>query len=228
MRIQMEVPMFSRLLLLSCVLTPLCWSQTRMIPHVTSSTGGFSTQILLTNQGAAELSWNLVGYSVSGELVKRVSGTLNAEQTSRVEATELFEAEISHFTIEADENLQVTVAYQAQKDGITGPAHVGETSQQAYRWRLFPGNRVVTWDGIAVVNSGDAATAVTIAQYGSVSGASHIPEALASLPANGKGLHVLSDLLNGEPNTWYEISADQRLGHPAAVGTAHERKAADS
>ena len=130
-------------------------AQRRMVPHLTSPTGGFTSKIVLANQTATTRTYRLSGFTQSGGAETSIEGELAPFQTMTRDAGELFGMNLSHFEIDRADDIAVSVVYQRDRQA-TGPAHVHENATQSRSWRIFPGNDAVTWDGLAAVNTGDA------------------------------------------------------------------------
>ena len=136
-------------------------AQNRMISHVTSSTGGFTTNVILENDSVDAVSVTLTPFDSAGNVLSSVTLELDGRTVIDRSSSDLFDEGVSHFQI--DGNVRVGVHYNFQS-GNGSPAFVTESGEQATRHRLFPGNWDAIFDGIAVVNTGDVATDVWIAQ----------------------------------------------------------------
>ena len=139
------------------------WAQKRMIAHVTSPTGGFTSKLILANLTEASRSYNLQGFNREGTQIATSEGVLDPFETLTGDSDTLFSQQVSHVEITQAEGVHVTVEYQRDREG-TGPAQVHESDRQAALWRIFPGNDEVTWDGIAVVNTGMEIVEITATQ----------------------------------------------------------------
>ncbi|MDJ0838745.1 MAG: hypothetical protein QNK37_19665 [Acidobacteriota bacterium] len=100
--------------------------------------------------------------------------------------------------------------YQAGGSGGS-PAQVPETNIAATEWRLFSGDWGVVWDGIAVVNMGDAAADVTVTQV-TANGKRQTHSLVQSLEPFAKHLALFqSEPFAADPNSYFEIEAAQPL-----------------
>ena len=209
-------------LLLFCLLSLQLSAQSRRIPHITAAGGSFSTHIFIANDTRQQQAVTLNAYNNTGFREAVATRQVAANTIARFSIDELFPRAnaVSHLTIADDSFVSVTISYQA-KTGHSSPAHVNESLKQAGRWGFFPGDPDVAWDGIAVVNTGDAATSVTIdlVDEQGVVHASQTPEVL-QLDKNGKGIYLLSSAFPQMPGTWYEVHADQPLALTALRGDA--------
>jgi len=124
----------------------------RWILHTTSSTGGFSTRVIVLNQAGEATNVSLQPYYRNGEkgIVKELS--LVGHQMIDASLHDLFGAqEVSHFSVYAPSHLSVSVAYKvAEGPGVS--AHINETIQRGREFFFFPGEQDLVFDGIAIVN----------------------------------------------------------------------------
>ena len=106
-------------------------AQMRIIPHVTSPTGGFTTRLIIANTGTQPLEFGLIPYDAEGNLMDRETGSLAAQSTLFLDSEQFFNGQnVSHFGITDQPDLKVSVAYQRIGDN-TGPAHVNEVNLQS-------------------------------------------------------------------------------------------------
>ena len=191
----------------------------RMVPHVTQSGGNFTTEVILANLTDTIQNYDLTAYDSSGNQIGTAQGSVDPNLTLYQPAETLFGSQnVSHFSISEETGVAVTVAYQANIQG-SGPAHVQETSLQAPIWRFYPGNRQVTWDGLAVVNTGNAPTDITVRQIGSGGALLANATPIANLAPNAKGLYVIGGGFQPVADAHYEISATQPLALTTLRGT---------
>jgi len=135
----------------------------RLVGHVTPVGGNFATRVFLANQLDTDQPYALTSYDAGGTMLETVTGSLEAGETMAAQIEHVFPIDgVSHFTVDADPSVQATVSYVAASGG--SPAHLHATATTANRWRIYPGNWALTWDGLAVVNSGGETTDVTIRQ----------------------------------------------------------------
>lgn len=207
------------LLLLVCASFSL--AQTRIIPHVTVTGNGFTTDILLENSSVLNQDIVLTPFSSDGAALTPITMTVPAQSVSQSPTTQVFGGDISHFTIQADDSVKVSAVYDF--DGTGAPAHVPETTDQASSFRIHPGDWSQVFDGLAVVNMGSEATDVWIRQRdfaGNIIQTLPLREALA---ANQKALFVIG-APNGSPFTfnaqsYFEVYGNQMLSVVALRGT---------
>jgi len=182
---------------------------TRVMGHVTSTTGGFETKIIITNPGEAEQSYDMDGYDEAGQLIEKAQGTIAPNQTETADVGEWFGGPVSHFTISAGTDLLVSLQYRRDREGA-GFAQVQAAGHPNRDWRIYPGTPSVTWDGVAVVNRGDQPTDVFASQIDAngslLRGAVKVADAL---PPNGKALYLFASDFDFEPGGVFEFNADQ-------------------
>ena len=185
-------------------------SDVGIIPHITRPGNGFNTQIILANTSSSPQFYELYPYTNDGQPLTAITGSLEPNESITQEVSLLLGSdEVSHFRYNALDSVQVVAIYQADLENA-GPAHVNASSKQAVRWRIYPGNPSVTWDGIAVVNVGGVSSEVKIVQY-SLSG--EVVEQQVVNPAlvpTARQLVVLSAQFQ-EPGAYYEVFSNVPL-----------------
>jgi len=189
---------------------------TRMVPHVTPNTS-FISDFVLANRSNETLPYQLQPYDVAGNALAAVSGSVPAYATQHRTKSDLFgSAPVSHFAIDADQQLVVSISYRAANGG--SPAHLTDVAVQSTRWRVYTGDWGIIWDGFAVVNRGHVATEIGISQIDSA-GNEIATASLGTVAANAKSLAVLAALgFENTPGTHFVIHADQLLAITALRG----------
>lgn len=196
-------------------------AQFRMIPHVTRVGGGFDTTFYLENTEQETGVYQLQAFSMDGRMLGIVSGSIPAGLVQRFTVADLFAstAEVSHVLIlEGTQHIEVSVAY-CKDSGAGSPAHVRESSVQARRWRIFPGDWSVAWDGFAVVQTGDQSADVWVRHYDFRDTLIKSVKFLEALEPASKGLYVLSTDFDDIPDSYFEISSEANLAITALRGT---------
>ncbi len=143
-------------------------------------------------------------------------------QTLIIDKNDFFEnpSSVSHFKIGGDSGTLVSIAYQALTGG--SPGLVYESTVTATAWRLYPGNWDLTWDGFAVVNRSEVSTNVSVIMKNAAGETldERTNEALTSLPANGKGLAIISAMgFTALEKAYFVIRADKPLALIALRGS---------
>ena len=197
-----------------CLLGLLAAAQTRIIPHVTRSGGGFATDLWVENLAVGQNTVTLTPYSQDGQQLEAITPTLDSLETRVMSSAQWFSgAEVSHVVIEGTD-IRVTAAYRLAS-GNPSPAHVPETTNAAHRYRLFAGNWESVFDGIAVVNLGDGPADVRIAQKSLEGEETQVVLAAQALPMMAKALYVIGgpdgssfEILE---DVYYEVYSDQPI-----------------
>jgi penicillin amidase len=223
---KLEVPMF-RCLILACIGLSFCtqaFTQQRIISHVTRAGGGFATEVIIENNAVLDQTITLSPFDEAGNALTAIDIDIAALGVTKTDSTALFadgEA-VSHFLINAPEDVLVKVSYNFA-GGAGSPAQVPETTDQGSIWRIFPGDWSQIFDGIAVVNTGGSATDVWVAQKDFAGNVIQSTRAATALAPNAKGLFVIGSpadsVFTPTPETYFEISGDQKLAITALRGT---------
>ncbi|CAM2065672.1 Cytochrome c domain-containing protein [Sulfidibacter corallicola] len=209
--------------LLSCLLFlgSFAVAQTRMVPHLTRTDGGFDTQVFFTNGTDREAYVLLEAYTEAGESLATVRQTVPAKTTVSQEAQALFGGEraVSHFFIQGDPGIEVRVSYNTQT-GTTSPVHVNESREMGRSWRLMHGTDWTTiFDGFAAVNAGSSSADITIRHLSRSGEELEDAVTIAAVPAKGKIRVVLADHFTEIDGSLFEVSSKNRLGLLVLRGT---------
>ncbi len=193
------------------------YSTGRLLPHLTRPNGGFVSRLLLSNPTSETKTYLLLGYQAEGAEPIAAQGEL-APGTVEVHSptTVFLNDSVAWLVIGGDPQVQVAMSYLADRENA-GPAHVSETRERASRWRVYSGNPSVTWDGLALINTGLEPTDIVLFQKDSDG---HILETEllhANLMSGEKALFVLPALENWDA-VFFEVAADQPLGLLALRG----------
>ncbi len=192
------------------------WAQVRLIPHITRADGGFKTDLILASTDSIDACYLLTAFDSRGQTLEIVEGVVPAGQTIFSPVSSLFESDgISHLMVEGD-GFHLSAVYQSNFEG-GGPAHVGESYRQALRWQLYMGDNTISWDGLAVINTGreHAQIQVRLLDENNMEIDAFYPAELQNLGPNQKGLYVLPASVS---NTRVEIMANQPLALTALRG----------
>ncbi|MCB1052939.1 MAG: hypothetical protein KDC71_20220 [Acidobacteria bacterium] len=192
-------------------------AQTRIIPHVTRPGGGFETQFILENRGTATALNLLNIFNSSGQALGTFDMFILPGTHVLVNASE-YGPDVSHLTIDGDAEIFVTAVYRASKNE-NSPAHIPESRTQSTLWRIFASNWNLTFDGLAIVNTGTAKTNVQLVQkneMGLVIAQTKIIDQLAPM---AKGLYVLAAPFTASDGSSFEIVADQPIAVTALRGS---------
>ncbi|CAM2005288.1 DM13 domain-containing protein [Acanthopleuribacter pedis] len=186
------------------------FAQTRMVPHVTPEGGDFETRFLLVNNSETAQFIELMLFTNDGTLIDTVRRDLEPGET-RVEAPGDLApgAVLSHFVVNNETPIEVTVSYQAAAGGNSA-AHVGTSSRQAFRWRIYPATLGDAIDGLAVVNMDNQQQQVWVRQVG-FDGSEIARARAADLAAKGKGLYLFNSDFTADADSFFEVFADGPL-----------------
>lgn len=214
-----------QVLLLATLFTHVLLAQPRMIAHITQASGGFDTQIHISNSGTVDRSVVLIPFNSAGEALPEVQLTLSAGTTECYVPTDLFGqmADLSHVLLaEGSRDLLVWVAYEDQL-GLGNPAHVTEAQTHSRVWRVFPGDWTQTFDGLALVNTGHDHATITIEQLNFDGQVVAQKSVTADLAPMAKTLYVLGAPAQAKfqalEHTYFQINSDQPLAVTSLRGT---------
>jgi len=200
------------------------WAQSRLIPHLTSSTGGFQSTLILENSSDLPQPYQLQGKTAAGALTISQAGTLQPGQTVWQNAASWLGASAAYLVIQPGtaEAIEISVAYQASS-GVSSAAHLRSTSDYAPRWRLFAGNWDEVFDGVAVINMGSQVTQVTLHQLDGGDAELASLNLIPSLAPGAKALAILgapgNQPIGNRQDVVYEVRSAQPLALTALRGT---------
>lgn len=182
----------------------------RWVAHITSDDGGFDTDVYVHNSAGTAQSVTFQPYSSEGSAMSTVQVDVPANSTERFAKLDLFQSATSHASISGSSDVTVTVGYRARVDNAsTAPIH--EAAPVGTSFTIYPGEWDVLFDGLALVNTGDASanvTATLVADNGNVLQTVNLVQ---NLPPNGKFLNVLEGLLQEEFNATIRVESTQPL-----------------
>ncbi|MDJ0841398.1 MAG: serine hydrolase [Acidobacteriota bacterium] len=204
---------------------PTIWAQQRMICHVTRPAGDFSTTVLVENPNGEAGSITFIPYGVDGAEYDPVTLELVPNGVTKRAAETLFDqvGPVSHFTIDqAGEGVTVSVNYLAAS-GTGSPVHLAESSEQSTNWTFYAGDWDKVYDALALVNTGDEPTRVSLHQI-HFDGRRISGEILTeALPPNSKLLNIVGGPIQSQflprPDCFFELRADQPLAVISLRGT---------
>lgn len=180
-----------------------------VVAHLTRENQGFTTQIIFANTGQETQSFQLYPYESDGKTLPTITRTIEPGVTQTFDAVTLLESSAaSHFRYAAHDDVRVTAVFASVRPDA-GPAHISASQQKANRWRIYPGNNAVGWDGAALLNNSGTPAAVTIAQFNE-EGEVLEEASIGVINPLAKQLVVLSGLFN-QDGAYYDIIADQPL-----------------
>ncbi len=191
---------------------PAATNAQRWIPHLTSQSGGFDTDIFVYNSTSLLKSVTLYPYESSGaELPSRIIA-VNPNTWTRYNKDELLPPEASHLRIGGDTDVLVSVGYRAQRADAT-TAHIHETTLAAKSFKIYPGSWDLINDGFALVNVGEGTAELRLTQIGD-DGEEILPLPITlrtALPRFGKYRGQMDNLIADIPNAVIRIDSTQPL-----------------
>ena len=201
---------------------PLCFAQTGLMVHVTRQNSDFESKLIITNTSPLEQEIILFAYDERGNNVANILGTISQKGEFTFPFSDVFgTAPVSHFEVEAGEEIDITVTYRAKRND-SSPVHVGPTDQAWRSWKIFPGNWAQVWDGFAFFNRGLFPASVEVQQVGA-SGNVRASQTLDFVSSKEKKLFVLSNVFQPMENTHYLVRSDQPLSMLALRGDLSSR-----
>ncbi|MDJ0838672.1 MAG: zinc metalloprotease [Acidobacteriota bacterium] len=194
---------------------------TRWLTHVTRPGGDFTSTLYMNNRGTTESSVTLTAYASNGQAIAGATADLSvpAGGFSSMPMDNVFSQEsLSHIGISGSDDIAVSVGYKAAAvSGAT--AHLNEDNRASTRWYFYPGEQDLVFDGLAVLNAGDAMTPVTV-HFRDTSGRSLSSTTITeSLAPQAKTLAIIGALYENPEGTVVEVSADQPVLIVALRGT---------
>ena len=182
----------------------------RWLAHITSDSGGFSTDILIHNRDEQSQTVSLQPYRADGTALDPIDQTIPGEQTRRFTKTELFPSDTSHIAISGSTTCVVTAGYRANREGAsTAMSH--EASPIGQSFHVYPGEWDVLFDGVALINTGNANATVTLTQIGDDGQARQTVILAENLAPNAKYLGLFEGLIPEDVDTIIKIESNQPL-----------------
>lgn len=183
----------------------------RWLPHVTSSTGGFETEIYLTNPGTSDQNLVLRGYDQGGESLGEETVALAGNQRRALVIDELFSGQRpSHVALIGGAQGLMTAAYRVAGDQSVS-AHLAESSSAGRSFLLHLGEADLVFDGIAVVNVGSAPARVTASLVNENGGSTATRDIATDLAVRGKGLADLAAMFGTVERGMVRLESDQPI-----------------
>ena len=188
-------------------------SPDRWLVHYTRDGGGFSTAVRLINTDfAASHTMTLTPYGADGTLL---SGLVRSVEVSPGQASAWTRADldwadqpVSHLTVSGSENVRVSATYQSLAPGAM-PAEANAQAGPATMARLVPVTGSAWFDGLVVVNPGEANATLRITAHDAAGNTLQTTE--RALAAHAKWLDLAASLFeeSGPVDGYYQIDSDQ-------------------
>lgn len=182
----------------------------RWIAHITSETGGFDTDVYVTNSSGSSKTITFHPFDTNGVAQADVNVTVPGDTTQRFAKTDLFTGDTSHARITGESELLATVGYRSRvADSSTAAIH--ENPPVGNGFSLYPGEWNVLFDGFAIVNTGSQATSLTVTQIGDDGQVKAAEVLVESLAPNAKFVGLLEGVIPEDANATIRVEATQPL-----------------
>ncbi len=192
-------------LIITFVVHPL-FAQSRWLVHLTSSNGGFVSELRIVNDGGSDRSYVIQPYQIDGLPLPQVTGQVAGQQTVLMNVSDYLGSSASHARIvSSDADLTFSVDYRVAS-GRGSPATI-QTTGSNREVRFFAGDWQNVFDGIAIVNTSTSPTSVTLSQINRQGQTTNQIMISQSLAANAKTLFVLGGPQGGP----FDRSAGERF-----------------
>lgn len=191
-------------------------SQGRIIPHLTRSSGEFTTQLLVANDEGESVDYEIELVGINGESIAQLTDSLNAGETALLDLDELVPDTGGYARISEHNSVKVSVMYRAKGEN-KAPAQLHETRDSAKRWRIYPGQNQLTFDGAAIVNLGDEDAQLSITTRGFDGSSLSTTTQPEPLQPGHKTLLVFNNQ-HEDVECYYEVVATQPIAFMALRG----------
>lgn len=182
----------------------------RWLAHITSDSGGFSTDLIFHNQADSNETVQLIPYTADGMQLTPVNRTVGAGQTLRFPKADLLPSDASHLAISGSTDCIVSAGYRANRDGAsTSVTH--EAAPIGNAFYVYPGEWNVLFDGVALINTGDSDANITLTQIGDDGQIKQTVTLTEALAPNAKYLGLFEGLIPEDANTIIKIESNQPL-----------------
>ncbi len=184
-------------------------SPDRWIAHVTPDDAPFTTTILASNFSNQENVLTLVPYDEAGDPLPPAALTVLAGESKSVLSQDLFLGQpVSHFGICGPKSTAVTAGYRITgQSGVT--AHALETALVDQEFLAYTGERELVFDGMALVNLGDAPAQVVAVLLDGQGGEVSRVTLHEALPPHGKELAVFDAEFAGAIGVAVRVESSQ-------------------
>ena len=209
---------------LVCSLFLLGFGQTRVIPHITFPISGFETSIHINNLGSTDINYSFQPYNSLGIAQAKATGTVTGNSIINITANDLFANNelITHFVIENTEaDLVVLSSYKLIS--TSSPAYLEESTTQATRYIIYPGDWDLVYDGFGCVNMGSNSASITVKHFDKSSNLLLETNVNSNLVSMGHFAYVIGGPFGSaftlDPEGYFEVSSSQPLSFMALRGT---------
>ena len=184
------------------------YNDKRIIPHVAKNT--FTSKVIVRNNTSSQQQYQLMAFDVNGLPTGRFDGQISGSAINPVITYHAIDnlfgdsTEVSHLMISDLSDVDVLVSYESVSGG--SPAISRETQTASLEWLILSGNWDNVFDGLALINTSDTHSVVTVTHYvdNSASSTYQVPDGINPLE---KKLIVLNNLFEYEPESYFLISS---------------------
>lgn len=139
-----------------------CENPEQWLTHITQTGGFFTSSVAITNHSETDAQVVFQLYEINGESLPATSLSVAAGSTLTESTETLFnQPSLSHLAFCAPEGVVVSVGYRAAS-GIGATAWVGSEMAASMVHATYPAEWDYASDGLAVLNTSDTATPVTV------------------------------------------------------------------
>ncbi|MDJ0842284.1 MAG: hypothetical protein QNK37_37630 [Acidobacteriota bacterium] len=183
----------------------------QIIPHLTRLDGTFTTVLRLANTTEEAQTYSMTFYAEDGSVLGTADGALDSRAQVDFNGAELLDGQpVSHVQLAENNGIRAVAIYKALGED-RGPAQVWSTTRCNSQWLISLGDDKLTFDGLAVVNMGDASTGITVTFYDETGALLQTQTLTEELAARAKGLFNLSALTIPDGAASLRVSANQFL-----------------
>ncbi len=175
----------------------------RFIPHLTNTSGGFLTSLLLHNPTSEAAELTLQPFTEGGIALQSSVVSLSGASTQTIAHVGFLPNDASHLGIEGCESCNVSVAYKVEGGGS---AHAHETGPMGKEFLVYPGEKDLLIDGMAMVNLSLEEAVVTMTARDADNG--FLGEVEFTIAGNSKALKLFLGL-SETPPTVIHIQSSQ-------------------
>lgn len=180
----------------------------RMIPHLTAFEGSFTTHLRLANPTDAAKVTLLEYRDLDGTVLAEMEATLDPGETRDLTQEDFPAREgAASVWVNGSHDVLISAIYRA-KDKEAGPAQVPAARQTATSWVLYGGAQALTYDGIAVLNTGNTAVDLSITKLSANGDALEMQVLDEDLPAGAKGLYLPHLVVGYQPGDLLMLTAN--------------------
>lgn len=188
-----------------------------VLPHFAADQDSFSTKITIENRGKGEQTFRMRHLNDAGDFISTQEFKLAAGETQIHGIAEFDGVQASHAIFDPADGLFAGVTFTPTNNS-QNPIFVQGITEKSKRWRVYPSNWNLSFDGLAIVNSSCFETPVRIRLFNAMGELQDEVQRGAPLPRFGKWLVSLEKLFNYETGNYIEVIGDAGLAVMALKG----------